>query len=138
MHQILIPSSGEPNRLGENRGIPRPGDAVKAFVPPVVRRNAKTVNGRSDVEHLRDLLVEGHAANQIIDSLFNGQAGVEIWRMLLPAGLAESGETCQAEYRIHDWSTQQRTNYLAHGSSLAQIPVTAFKRKQSLPHAQQP
>jgi len=78
MDQICIPSGCEADGLGKDGCIPRPRHAVQALVPPVVRRNAEAGNCWRHVLHLRDLLFQGHARNQIVHALLQGKARVEI------------------------------------------------------------
>ena len=66
------------NGLGEERGEAGAGDAVEAFVPPVVRRNTEAGNSRSGVDELSGFFVEGQAGDEIVDALLNRERGVEV------------------------------------------------------------
>ena len=55
--QVGIPRGGETDRHRKHRRAAGAGDAVQAFVPPVVSRNAEPLDGRRIVHHLRDLLL---------------------------------------------------------------------------------
>src|SRR5260370_42190504 len=66
MDQLRVPRGRKANGLGKDGGIPRAGDAVQPFVPPVVCRNAETRNGGGDILHLRGFFLESHAGGKIV------------------------------------------------------------------------
>jgi len=78
--QIGVPRGAEANGLGEDGGVAGAGDAVESFVPPVVHGNLQTRDGGSDVLHLGDFFLEGHARDEIVDALLDGVGRVKIDR----------------------------------------------------------
>src|SRR5262245_5627829 len=72
-HQIGIPGSRETNGLRKDSGITGSCDSVQCFVPPLVLRNTQALNRSRAIHHLRDLFLEGHARDEIVNSLFDRQ-----------------------------------------------------------------
>ena len=60
VHQRRIPGGGHADDLGEIGGVTREGDAVQAFVPPNVLRDAEAGDGGGVIAHLLDFFFEGH------------------------------------------------------------------------------
>ena len=73
-----VPGGRKPDGLRKDRGVAGPGDAVQAFIPPVVFGDVKPGNGRGFILHLRNLLVQSHAVDQVVHALRHGKIGVEI------------------------------------------------------------
>ncbi len=67
--QFWIPGGCQPNRLGKDGGLPVARDAVQAFVPVVVGRNAQAGYSRGAIGHLADFFCQGHLRQQILDAL---------------------------------------------------------------------
>ena len=63
-----VPGGRHADRLRKHRREPRPRDAVERLVPPVVGRDAEPRDRGCDVDHLRDLLFERHAPDEIRDA----------------------------------------------------------------------
>ncbi len=61
---------------GKFVAYPRESDAVQTFVPPIVFGNAETRDSNGVIAHLRDLLFEGHATDEVADPLINWERGV--------------------------------------------------------------
>jgi len=61
VEEVGVPSSSEADGLRENGGGAGTGDAVEAFVPPVVGGDVEAGDGGGDVLHLGDFFVEGEA-----------------------------------------------------------------------------
>ena len=73
-----VPGGGHADGLREHGGVAGAGDAVEAFVPPVVGGDVEARDGGSGVDELRDLFVEGHAGDEVVDALLGGERGVEV------------------------------------------------------------
>src|SRR5207247_3751393 len=80
MDQIRVPRGRKANGLGEDGGIPRAGDAVQTFVPPVVCGNAETRNGGGDILHLRGFFLESHAGDKIVHAFVERETWIQIRR----------------------------------------------------------
>ncbi len=76
MHKTGVPGGGHANNLREVRGVARESDAVQTFVPPIVFGNAESRDGRGVIAHLRDLLFESHATDEVADSLIDRECSV--------------------------------------------------------------
>ena len=104
-----VPGGGHADGLGEHGGITGAGDAMQAFVPPIVLRDAEAGNGCGAVHHFRDFFLEGHAADEVGGALLGGKRRVEIRQG--PGGLGEGGgETSHSKN-----GTGQGKNESAHG-----------------------
>ncbi len=75
-HGVCIERGRHTNSLGKDRGNARSGNAMQAFVPPIVGWNSKAVDGRGVVHHLADFLFQRHAADQVIYPHVDGQTRV--------------------------------------------------------------
>ena len=80
--QGIVPRAGDPHRLRKRCREPRARDAVQCLVPPVVSGNAKPVDRRRDVLHLRDFFLERHARDEIGRTTLERQVGILIVRRL--------------------------------------------------------
>ena len=78
--EIGVPGGAEADGLRKDSGVTGAGDTVESFVPPVVRGDLQTRDGGSDVLHLGDFLLEGHARDEVVDPLLDGIRGVEVDR----------------------------------------------------------
>src|SRR5256884_8034721 len=63
--ETVVPRSGEADGLRKHGREPRARDAVQALVPPVVLGNPEALDGGRPIHHLRHLLLERHAADEI-------------------------------------------------------------------------
>ncbi len=77
-----IPGGGHADGLREHRGVAGAGDAVEAFVPPVVGGDAEAWDGGCGVDELRGLFFEGHAGDEVFGALLGGEGGVLIGERL--------------------------------------------------------
>ncbi len=77
-HEIEVPGGRQADGLREDGGDARAADAVQALVPPVVLGHAEPLDGRRRVHHLRDLLGQRHARDEVVHALCDGQVGVEV------------------------------------------------------------
>ena len=80
MHETGVPGGGHADNLREVRGVARKSDAVQTFVPPIVFGNAEARDSRGVIAHLRDLLLESHAADEVVDSLIDRESGIHEWK----------------------------------------------------------
>ena len=74
--RVGVPHRRQADRLREHRGDAGARDAVQALVPPVVGGDAQPLDRRRLVQHLRRLLGERHAPDQIVDARLERQVGV--------------------------------------------------------------
>ena len=74
---LRVPGGGHADDLGKVGGVSGEGDAVQAFIPPVVFGDAETRDGRGVVAHLLNLFFEGHLRNKSVDALIDGKGGVQ-------------------------------------------------------------
>jgi len=86
MKEVGIPGGREADGLRENSGGASTGDPVKAFVPPVVGGDLEARDRRGHVLHLGDFFLGGEAREEISDTLFDGERGIEVGRI---GGLGE-------------------------------------------------
>ena len=82
-----------PIACGNTVASPDARDAVQRFVPPVVGRHAESIDRRRDVLHLLDLLLERHAADEIVD------ARLERKRLILVGQRLRAGATGERDDR---------------------------------------
>ena len=75
--ELRIPCSGHADDLGKIGGIASEGDAVQAFIPPVVFGDAEAPDGGGVIAHLLDFFFEGHLGDEGVDALVGGEGGVE-------------------------------------------------------------
>ena len=78
MFEIHVERSRQPDRLREHCRKPGPRIAMQRFVPPIVRRNFQTRNGRGGILHLRNLLFKRHARNKIGRTFFRRQIRIQV------------------------------------------------------------
>ena len=71
MHKAGVPGGGHADDLREVGGVAGEGDAVQTLVPPVVFGNAEPRDGGRVVAHLRDLFLERHATDEVVDALID-------------------------------------------------------------------
>ena len=71
VHEIDTPGCGQANSLRKDRRNPGSRYAVQALVPPVMLGDVQSLDGRSIVHHLRDLLLQRHPGNQVLQTRFN-------------------------------------------------------------------
>src|ERR1035441_8791547 len=81
-----IPSGSQADGLREHRGAAGGGHAVEAFAPPVVGRDGEPLDGRRLIHHLRDLLGDGQAREQVVHALCQRRIGVLVERGRLAPG----------------------------------------------------
>jgi hypothetical protein len=70
---------------------------VEAFAPVVVGGDVEAGDGRSGVDELRDLFVEGHAGDQVVDALLGGKRWIEVGEGLWRLGGDSGGEGAKRE-----------------------------------------
>ena len=75
--QLGVPCGGHADDLGEIGGVSGEGDAVEAFVPPVIFGDAEAGDGGGVVAHLLDLFFKRHLGDEGVDALVDGEGGVE-------------------------------------------------------------
>ena len=80
LHHVLVKGGGHADRLGEHGSGACAAYAVDALAPPVVSRDAQTLDGGGPAQHLADLLVQGHLRDKVgstlaVLSLFSGILG---------------------------------------------------------------
>jgi hypothetical protein len=126
MYKIVIPSRRQADGLREDSRVSRARDAMQPFVPPVVSRYTEPVDGGRYVEHLRNLLVERHAPDQVIHPLFDGKIWIEICSTLLLNGLAKNVGARQTEHNSECGQPLQQTKKPAHESSSARHWIDFF------------
>ena len=113
MHKLRVPGGGHADDLREIRGVSGEGDAVQALVPPVILGHAQARDGRSVVAHLRDLFLQGHATDKIVDTLCRRNCGIHVWQRLRASLLLRAhGRHCDCENSKANENTQQRTKAL--------------------------
>ena len=78
MDQGNVKSRGEANGLRKNRRRASIGHSMQSFAPPVVCWNLQARNGSRLVHKLRCFFFQRHTRNEVVDSLGNGQAGIEV------------------------------------------------------------
>ena len=66
-HEAVVPGGGQADRLGKARREAGARDPVQRFVPPVVLGDAQPLDRGGHILHLRDLLLERHAADEVAD-----------------------------------------------------------------------
>src|SRR6476620_6925292 len=76
---VFIPGGTEANSLWIYSGQTSACTSMKAFIPPVVFRNAEPGNSWRLVHHLPDLFIQSHSAYEVFHSFFNGKPGIEKW-----------------------------------------------------------
>ncbi len=77
-HQLDVPRGCHADGLRKNRGDARAGDAVQALIPPAVGGDAQTLDRGRIVDHLRDLLLQGHPGDEVVYALLNGPGGIAV------------------------------------------------------------
>ena len=76
MHQAGIPGCGETNSLGKDGRIAGSCYAMKAFVPPGVFGDPQPRDGRRGHGHLGDFFLGRQAADEVRDTLLDGERRV--------------------------------------------------------------
>src|SRR6266550_2680798 len=114
--QGIVPSGGEADRLRKRRRESRARNAVQRLVPPVVCRNPESLDRGRDVLHLRHLLLEREARDEIAHATLEGEVGIPIVGRL-------RGETCGSEPTPHE-RDEQRVEP-AHGWVRAPPPAVS-------------
>ncbi len=110
-----VPGGGHADGLREHCGVAGAGDAVEALAPVVVGGNVEAWNGRSGVDELRDLFVECHARDEVVDALLGGKRGIEVgqgFARLRPCVGGDKSEREQESSSSLKW----------HGNSILQWP----------------
>jgi hypothetical protein len=70
-----IPGCRKANGLGKDRGLAGAGDAVQAFVPPVISRHPKPRNRWSIKHHLRHLFRQRQTRDQVVHRSSTDKSG---------------------------------------------------------------
>jgi hypothetical protein len=75
--ELGVPCGGHADDLREIGGVSGEGDAVEAFVPPEILRDAEARDGGGVIAHLLDFFFEGHLGDEGVDALIDGEGCVE-------------------------------------------------------------
>ena len=75
-YQVRIPGSRQSDCLRIDGCPAEPGHPVQAFTPPVVGWYVQPVNGCTVIDHLGDLLFQGHPGNEVGHAIINGLSGI--------------------------------------------------------------
>ena len=68
----------QPDGLRKHRGTAGPANPVQTFIPPVIGRHIEPGDRRGPVEHLRDLLAQGHLRHQDVRPLPGRKFGIAV------------------------------------------------------------
>jgi hypothetical protein len=81
VHQRFVKGCGQADRLRKDSRGAGTGYPMQSFIPPVVLRNAESRNGIRGVSQLRDLFLERHAGDKVVDAAANFNFGISIERI---------------------------------------------------------
>ena len=140
MHERGIPGGGQSDGLREDGGLPGARDAVERFVPPVVGGDVEAGDGRRGVLHLEDLLLQGHAADEIGGAAFGGEVGIEV-RSLREGSGGKRQEEDGLGHSASCYNAAGRDS-LGHGCNPAifcfhlggRAPIDCGSRQETNPH----